>query len=99
MELKYPELFKPFKIGKVEIKNKVVMSPMLTTGQFEEEAVISDWIIDYYEERAKGGVGAIFTCGNVPDAHLEDCPFTVSCFKAKDQLVCMCASILVPEFS
>ena len=61
METKYPELFKSFKIGKVEIKNKVVMSPMLTTGWFEEDAVISDKIIDYYEERAKGGVGAIFT--------------------------------------
>lgn len=36
MEKCYPELFKPFKIGKVEIKNKVVMSPMLTIGWFEE---------------------------------------------------------------
>lgn len=87
MALRYSELFKPFKIGNVEIKNRVVMSPMLTTGWFEEDAVISDRIIDYYEERAKGGVGAIFTCGNVPDAHLEDCPFTVSCFKSKDHFL------------
>lgn len=79
-DLRYPELFKPFKIGKVEIKNKIVMSPLLTIGWFEEQSIISDEIIDYYEERAKGGVGAVFTCGNVPDAHLEDCAFTISPF-------------------
>lgn len=31
MALKYPELFKPFKIGNVEIKNKIVMSGMVST--------------------------------------------------------------------
>ncbi len=80
----YPELSKPFKIGNVEIKNKVVMSPMLPIGWFDEHSVISDKIIDYYEERAKGGVGAVFTTGNVPDAHLEDCPFTISPFGAPE---------------
>lgn len=81
----YPELFQPFKIGKVEIKNKVVMAPMLSIGWFDEQSVISDKMIDYYEERAKGGVGAVFTCGNVPDAHLEDCPFTISPFQAPER--------------
>ena len=60
-ELRYPALFEPFKIGKVEIKNKVVMSPLLAIGWFDEHSVISDKMIDYYEERAKGGVGAVFT--------------------------------------
>lgn len=87
MENKYPELFKPFKIGKVEIKNKVVMSPMLSIGWFEEHSVISDKMIDYYVERAKGGVGAVFTCGNVPDAHLERCAFTISPFQAPERFV------------
>lgn len=81
----YPELFKPFKIGNVEIKNKVVMSPMLTIGWFEDSSVVSDKMIDYYVERAKGGVGAVFTCGSVPDAHLERCPFTISCFRKPDR--------------
>ncbi len=80
MENKYSALFEPFKIGNVEIKNKVVMSPMLTIGWFEEQSIISDKIIDYYEERAKGGVGAVFTCGNVPNAGLERCAFTISPF-------------------
>lgn len=87
MEAKYPELFQPFQIGKVTIKNKVVMSPMLSIGWFDEQSVISDRMIDYYVERAKGGVGAVFTCGNVPDAHLERCPFTISPFAAPERFV------------
>ena len=87
METRYPELFQPFRIGKVEIKNKVVMSPMLSIGWFDEQSVISDRMIDYYVERAKGGVGAVFTCGNVPDAHLERCPFTISPFRAPERFV------------
>ena len=35
MSLKYPELFKPFQIGKVKIKNRIVMIPMLTGGWFD----------------------------------------------------------------
>lgn len=93
MEKCYPELFKPFKIGKVEIKNKVVMSPMLSIGWFEENSVISDKMIDYYAERAKGGVGAVFTCGNVPDAHLERCPFTISPFQVPDRFVHQCGKL------
>ena len=85
--LRYPALFEPFKIGKVEIKNKVVMAPLLTIGWFEENSIISDKMIDYYEERAKGGVGAVFTCGNVPNAHLEDCAFTISPFQDPERFV------------
>lgn len=87
MKEKFTELFQPFKIGKVEIKNKVVMSPMLTIGWFDEHSVISDRMIDYYVERAKGGVGAVFTAGNVPDAHLEDCAFTISPFQDPEHFV------------
>lgn len=87
MENRYPELFQPFHIGKITIKNKVVMSPMLSIGWFDEQSVISDRMIDYYVERAKGGVGAVFTCGNVPDAHLERCAFTISPFAAPERFV------------
>lgn len=87
MAERYPELFKPFKIGNVEIKNKIVMSPMLTIGWFEENNIVSDRMIDYYVERAKGGVGAVFTCGSVPDAHLEKTAFTISCFRDPERCV------------
>lgn len=52
-------LFKPGKIGSVTIKNRLVMAPMLTN--FATVAGrITDRLIDYFEARAKGGVGAIF---------------------------------------
>lgn len=54
----YESLFTPFKIGKMEVKNRLVLSPMgtnsaFTTGRKDEQE------IDYFEERAKGGVGMI----------------------------------------
>jgi 2,4-dienoyl-CoA reductase-like NADH-dependent reductase (Old Yellow Enzyme family)/thioredoxin reductase len=57
---KYNMLFSPMSIGNVEIKNRVVMAPMcMGFGQFNGKA--TDTMIDYYVERAKGGVGLIFT--------------------------------------
>lgn len=56
----YNKLFSPMKIGNVEIKNRVVMAPMcMGFGQYNGCA--TDKMMDYYEERAKGGVGLIFT--------------------------------------
>lgn len=48
------------KIGNCEIKNRIVMSPMLMGfGQFDGCA--TEQMMDYYEERAKGGTGLIIT--------------------------------------
>lgn len=50
----------PMKIGSCEIKNRVVMSPMLMGfGQFDGKPTKK--MMDYYEERAKGGTGLIIT--------------------------------------
>lgn len=78
--MKYPELFKPYSIGRVRIKNRIAMSAMLPIGWFEANQIVSDHIISYYEERAKNGVGLIFTGSNVPNTGLERsvttaCPF------------------------
>lgn len=60
MIMGYDMLFSPMKIGNVEIKNRVVMAPMcMGFGQYNGCA--TDTMMDYYEERAKGGVGLIFT--------------------------------------
>ena len=61
MPLKYPKLFEPFSIGKVEIKNRIVLSAMLPEGWTELNAAFGERIIRYYEERAKGGAGLIIT--------------------------------------
>ncbi len=58
--MKYETLFSPIKIGNVEIKNRICMAPMLMDfGQFN--GCTTDMLMDYYEERAKGGTGLIIT--------------------------------------
>lgn len=58
--MSYDMLFSPMKIGNVEIKNRLVMAPMcMGFGQYNGCA--TETMMDYYEERAKGGVGLIFT--------------------------------------
>ncbi len=56
----YPHLFTPGQIGNVPLKNRVVMPPMmLGFGQFD--GTPTEKMMDYYEERAIGGVGLIVT--------------------------------------
>lgn len=58
--MKYETLFSPIKIGNVEIKNRICMAPMLMDfGQFDGRT--TEQLMDYYEERAKGGTGLIIT--------------------------------------
>ena len=56
----YDSLFTPFSIGKMEIKNRLIMAPMGTYAAAMDGSV-SDTLARYFEERAKGGVGAIIT--------------------------------------
>ena len=51
------KLLSPIKIGNLEIKNRIIMAPM--TCNFAKDGFITDQMIDFYEERAKGGVGVI----------------------------------------
>jgi len=56
----YPLLFSPMKIGEAEIKNRVVMAPMLMDfGQFD--GAVTPQMSDYYTRRAEGGAGLIIT--------------------------------------
>ena len=58
MTICFPELFKKGKIGKTEIRNRIVMVPMSTNFPSESGGVTNE-LIDYYAERAKGGVGLV----------------------------------------
>jgi len=54
----FPHLFKEGQIGNLQIKNRIVMLPMARQFQgFNGE--VTQKTIDYYQERAKGGVGLI----------------------------------------
>lgn len=50
----------PMKIGSCEIKNRIVLPPMhMGLGQFDGKP--TEKMMNYYEERAKGGAGLIMT--------------------------------------
>ncbi len=57
------KLFEPIKIANVQVKNRIAMSPM-GLGRASEDGQVTDGIVDFYIERAKGGVGLIYVvCG------------------------------------
>ncbi|MHC1719943.1 MAG: NADH:flavin oxidoreductase [Clostridiaceae bacterium] len=47
-------LTKPFDNGKIKLKNRLVMAPM-ATSKAEDDGRINKSILDYYEEKSKGG--------------------------------------------
>ena len=51
------KLCEPIKIGNIKIKNRIVMAPMTT--HFADEGYVTEKLIDYYEARARGGVGLL----------------------------------------
>ncbi|ERM93080.1 NADH:flavin oxidoreductase [Caldanaerobacter subterraneus subsp. yonseiensis KB-1] len=52
------ELTKPIKLGGIELKNRLVMAPV-KTGYATVEGQVTEELIGYYLNRAKGGVGLI----------------------------------------
>ncbi len=52
------KLFEPGRIGKLELKNRIIMAPM-GTASHDPNGFIQDRTIDYYVARARGGVGLI----------------------------------------
>jgi len=52
------KLLEPIKIGKIEFRNRIVMPP-ICTRLATSRGVVTRPMIDYYLERAKGGVGLI----------------------------------------
>jgi len=54
----FKNLFQPIQIGKLELKNRIVMLAM-TTGYGELNETVSDRLITFFAERAKGGAGLI----------------------------------------
>ncbi|MFH1088177.1 MAG: hypothetical protein V1737_06315, partial [Chloroflexota bacterium] len=56
------KLFEPGMIGKLRLKNRIVMAPMGTRLE-EPDGRFSQQSIDYYAARAKGGTGLIATGG------------------------------------
>ncbi len=62
-EMQFAKLFEPGRIGTMGLKNRIIMAPL---GHFSADAKGSPTsrTIDYYVERAKGGVGFIIAGGS-----------------------------------
>ncbi|BFM15998.1 NADH:flavin oxidoreductase [Maricurvus nonylphenolicus] len=54
-------LFQPFKLGNLELNNRIVMAPMTRT--YSPGNIPNDMVVEYYRRRAEGGVGLIVTEG------------------------------------
>lgn len=57
---KYKPLFQPLTIGNMTLKNRIAMTPVLT---MLADNTITNRQIDFYAERARGGVGMVMTEG------------------------------------
>ena len=55
------KLFEPGKIGRLTLKNRIIMAPMGIGVLIEPEGWFSQRAIDHYITRAKGGTGLIMT--------------------------------------
>lgn len=64
---KYDKLLEPISIGKVGLKNRFVMLPM--TIEKVDNYHVGDDLVDFYEQRAKGGVGLI----EIGSCYVSDC--------------------------
>ena len=67
-------LFEPIKIGKMECKNRIAMAPMATTYGYVNfsDGVPTQRYIDYFTERAKGGVGLIIVGATSMEREIEN---------------------------
>src|SRR3989338_7321888 len=69
----FPRLFSPFRIGSMEIKNRIVL-PAMETHLCDKDGFVTDEVISYYRERAKGGAGYV-TVENIsvdPEGRIND---------------------------
>ena len=67
----YPYLFQPARLGKVEIRNRIIMAAMGTSSLGNYRGTYSDRSITYYERRAKGETGLIVTGAHLVDPKIE----------------------------
>ena len=62
---RFKRIFEPTNIGTMQVKNRIVMPPM-GTNYAEAGGAVSQRMLDYYEARARGGVGFIIVEGSAP---------------------------------
>ncbi len=58
MDMKYPKLFAPGRIGTLDLPNRIIKAPT-STGMSNMDGSVSERLIRHYREVAKGGTGLI----------------------------------------
>ena len=58
--MQFKKLLEPGHIGQLELRNRIIMAPM-GTNFATREGYVTERIKNYYEERARGGVGLIIS--------------------------------------
>jgi len=64
-ETRFTKLFEPTSIGRMQVKNRIVMPP-IGTFYAEKDGAVGQRMLDYYEARARGGTGLIIVEGSAP---------------------------------
>jgi len=72
--MKYEKLFEPVKMGNLNLRNRIVLSPMHTN--FTVDNKYTERYIEYYKERAKGGAGLIITAHVMAEVEVDPYPAT-----------------------
>ncbi len=76
-----PPMFAPFKLRDMELKNRIVVSPM---AQYKaKDGCPTDWHLVHYGERAKGGAGLVYT--------------EMTCVSAEGRITPGCPVLCAPE--
>ena len=65
-QMRFSKLFEPGRIGGMEVKNRIVMSPMVDNFG-TEDGYVTERCIAYYAERARGGAGLIVVGASTVD--------------------------------
>lgn len=76
--MKFTKLFEPCRLGKLEVANRIVMPPI--SSNFSNRGFVTDRMLDYYGERARGEVGLVI----VEDAVVD---FPVGCHVRKPLII------------
>ena len=67
-------IFRPAKIKNIDIKNRIVLPPMVRFSLVNKDGYVTDELVDWYEDIAKNGVGMIIVEAScvASDAKLRD---------------------------
>jgi 2,4-dienoyl-CoA reductase-like NADH-dependent reductase (Old Yellow Enzyme family)/thioredoxin reductase len=79
----FEKIFEPIKIGKLELKNRLVF-PAITANYGSDEGSITEMAKAFYAERAKGGVGLIITGSYAVDPRGRVQPYQFTLYDEKN---------------